>query len=79
MVKQIKEFLGRGAGQRHPAVVFRMAEGEFHTGQQQAVQAEMFAEETVLPTVAAQHVADERVADVGEVAADLPRLPRYHL
>ena len=31
----------------------------------------MFAEETVLAAIAAQHVSDERVADVGEVATDL--------
>ena len=71
LAEKSEEFLGRGAGQGHGSVVFGVAEGEFHAGQQQTVQAEMFAEEAVLAAVAAQHVADDRVADVGEVASDL--------
>ena len=35
------------------------------------MQPEMVAEEAILAAVAPQHVADERVADVGEMAADL--------
>jgi hypothetical protein len=48
-----------------------VAEGQGCASQQQPVQAEILPEKAVLATIAAQHVADERVPDVGEVAADL--------
>ena len=70
-LEKVEELRGWGAGQGHWTFVFGVAEGEFHAGQQQPVQAKIFTEEAVLPTVSAQHVTDERVADVGEVAADL--------
>jgi hypothetical protein len=75
--ENIQKFLGRGAGQGHGGVVFGMAEGQGHAGQQQPVQTEIFAKEAVLAAVAAQHVSDERVADVGEVAADLMGAPGF--
>ena len=48
-----------------------MAETQLDAGQQEAADAEVLAEEAVLAAVPAQDVADEGVADVGEMAADL--------